>query len=164
MPQQCLDKRKTHGRMVPGMALSGTFILALLLTGCAQQPAARDTQAGADDGGYCLRAGDDQAFDCSSPALPLHLVRDPLAPDPRFNNEEMMTLLAEVRRWLARRKLTLQGEAIPRELREQSHPGSADPVTATDTLPTEAQLPRPWALILNDFSPQSLQRSNSAPD
>lgn len=52
-----------------------------LLSGCSTlNPTPPDEQR-AQNGGYCLRAGEQQAYDCSAPALDIRQVRDPLQPD-----------------------------------------------------------------------------------
>ncbi|GAA0702305.1 hypothetical protein GCM10009104_34550 [Marinobacterium maritimum] len=142
-----------HSSLQGILALALALALALTVSGCSLKPPPPDAATAVD--GYCLRAGDNQSFDCSAPQLSVQDVRDPLAPESRFSDEELMDLLAEVKRWLARRQLTLQGETIPPELKPETN---ASP-TPSDTAKA-AGLPRPWALILNDFSPQSLQRSN----
>lgn len=139
---------------MPFRSLQGVsvLVLAVTLAGCSMSHPRESSTAD----GYCLRAGGDKAFDCSAPALPIPEVRDPLAPSNRFSDEELMDLLAEIKRWLARRRLSLQGEAVPPELQ----PDNTTPTMPSD-LARPASLPRPWALILNDFSAQSLQRTIS---
>ncbi len=139
---------------MPLRPLQGVPALALALTlaGCSPNVLSPKTPTAAD--GYCLRSGDDQAFDCAAPALPVQALRDPLAPVNRFSDEELMSLLAEVKRWLAQRKQVLQGAEVSANTVVPSSPPA---LSSTPTPP----LPRPWALILNDFSPQSLQRTNS---
>ncbi len=140
---------------MPHSSLQGILALALTLnlSGCSLRPPPPEAVTAADE--YCLRAGDNQAFDCTAPRLRVQDVRDPLAPESRFTDEELMDLLTEVKRWLVRRKLTLQGEVVPPELAPTQPPSQA----ASMEQPP-ARLSRPWALILNDFSPRSLQRTN----
>lgn len=142
---------------MPHRPLQGIPILVLVLiqalAGCSQQPL---SSAGPRTGEeYCLRAGKEQTFDCSAPLLRVQDVRDPLAPEHRFSDEELMSLLAEAKRWLARRKLALQGADMPPE-------PSLSPAPTSPSEQPSALLPRPWALILNDFSPHALQRNNYA--
>lgn len=133
--------------------VAALLLLALLLTGCSRQPS-RPAEA---DAGFCLRAGQAQQFDCRAPALDRRRLQDPLAIEQPVSDEALMDLLAEVKRWLARRRLQLQGQPIPPEL--QPSPAAA----AVSPPPTPARLARPWALILDDFSPASLQRTNPPP-
>lgn len=127
-----------------------TLSLVLLQTGCSQQPATP-----ADHNGYCLRAGDRQQFDCTAPALPINELRDPLSPNHRFTDEELMTLLAEIKLWLAQHRQALETGTAP--------PMATSGPTDTSKPIINAQLARPWYLILDDFSPAALQRSNSTP-
>ncbi|MBR9829129.1 MAG: hypothetical protein GYB41_10865 [Oceanospirillales bacterium] len=144
---------------MPSAHIHGVLVATLIatqamgLSGCSLRPS---PSTAVTDAPYCLRAGDNQAFDCTAPALPVRDVRDPLAPATQVNDEELMTLLAEIKRWLAHRKLTLQGHTLPPE----PAPATATPVASPTASPS---LPRPWLLILDDFSPQSLQRTNSRP-
>ncbi|GAA0790962.1 hypothetical protein [Marinobacterium sediminicola] len=132
-----------------------TITLSMTLVACSLQTPAPDSNSATES--HCFRAGSEQQFDCSAPALQLNELRDPLAQTSRFTDEELMDLLAEIKRWLARRKLLLQGETIPPELLPKH-----SPVPVTTSTEENARLPRPWALILNDFSAESLQRSNSS--
>lgn len=137
------------------------ILMALMLTACSRQPSVPDQAAT----GYCFRAGSDQQFDCSAPPLTVKELRDPLAPDSTFSDEELMDLLAEIKRWLAQRRLSLEGKTIPPQLQDSARATTAEIENDTDRDTTQtpsAGLPRPWALILNDFSPRSLQRTNSA--
>jgi hypothetical protein len=139
--------------------------MALMLTACSRQPSVPVSDQAAT--GYCFRAGSDQQFDCSAPPLTVKELRDPLAPDSIFSDEELMDLLAEIKRWLAQRRLSLEGKTIPPQLQPQDSARSTTAEIENDTdhnttQPPSAGLPRPWALILNDFSPRSLQRTNSA--
>lgn len=137
------------------------ILMALMLTACSRQPSVPDPAAT----GYCFRAGSDQQFDCSAPPLTVKELRDPLAPDSTFSDEELMDLLAEIKRWLAHRRLSLEGKTIPPQLQDSARATTAEIENDTDRDTTQtpsAGLPRPWALILNDFSPRSLQRTNSA--
>ena len=139
------------------------ILMALMLTACSRQPSVPASDQAA--AGYCFRAGSDQQFDCSAPPLTVKELRDPLAPDSTFSDEELMDLLAEIKRWLAQRRLSLEGKTIPPQLQDSARATTAEVENDTDQDTTQtpsAGLPRPWALILNDFSPRSLQRTNSA--
>lgn len=139
------------------------ILMALMLTACSRQPSVPASDQAAT--GYCFRAGSDQQFDCSAPPLTVKELRDPLAPDSTFSDEELMDLLAEIKRWLAQRRLSLEGKTIPPQLQDSARATTAEIENDTDRDTTQtpsAGLPRPWALILNDFSPRSLQRTNSA--
>lgn len=91
--------------------LTGLSLLTLI-TGCSHQPQPAPTE----HSGYCLRAGQQQSFDCSAPALAVNEVRDPLLPRTRFTDEELFSLLAEVKLWLKREHLIAAGKPIPPEL------------------------------------------------
>lgn len=125
--------------------------LLLLLVGCSRQPSIPESSA---EQAYCLRSGEGQRYDCNAPALTLAEVRDPLAPGETISDEELMTLLAEVRRWLARRRLQLQGEPIPPELqlREQNRPPALPPTLAAPDQPL-------WPRVMESISRPSLQRN-----
>ncbi|MBP0048400.1 hypothetical protein H9C73_06605 [Marinobacterium sp. AK62] len=122
--------------------------LGALLAGCSMQPTEPEPEQ-PSAGAFCLRSGESQAFDCSAPPLSIQQVRDPLAPGERISDEELMTLLADIKRWLARRRLILEGKPIPPELQ----PRSEEP----------ALLPRLnaplWPRVMNSISRPSLQRS-----
>lgn len=109
-----------------------------LLSGCSTlNPTPPDEQR-AQNGGYCLRAGEQQAYDCSAPALDIRQVRDPLQPDSQFTDEELFSLLAEVKRWLQQERLRMEGQPIPPELQPEDTPPSlpeTGPVAETPLWP-----------------------------
>jgi len=109
--------------------LTGLSLLALL-TGCSQM----ERHDPPDQSGYCLRAGQDQAFDCSAPALEINQVRDPLQPRSRFTDEELFSLLSEVKRWLERERLIAAGEPVPPHLQPKEPPAPPpEPVSPPDS-------------------------------
>lgn len=109
--------------------LTGLSLLALL-TGCGHV----QQHDSAEQAGYCLRAGQDQAFDCSAPALEINQVRDPLQPRSRFTDEELFSLLSEVKRWLERERLMAAGEPIPPHLLPKESPAPPpEPVSPSDS-------------------------------
>lgn len=126
--------------------------LLIVLAGCSRQPS---VPAANSDLSYCLRSGEGQLYDCSAPPLTLAELRDPLAPGEAISDEELMSLLAEIRRWLARRRLTLQGEPIPPEL-QLREPASAPPSPPALAAPTQPLWPR----VMDSISRPSLQRNN----
>jgi len=102
--------------------------LLFLLSGCSALRQAAPAEQSAQDG-YCLRAGEQQSYDCSAPALDIRQVRDPLQPRSQFTDEELFSLLAEVKLWLQRERLRVEGQPIPPELQSEDMPPSALPVT-----------------------------------
>ncbi len=126
--------------------------LLSLLAGCSSQPSTPpDIPTGQ---AYCLRSGETQLYDCSAPALAINLVRDPLAPGEEISDEDLMALLAEIRRWLEWRRLTLLGEPIPPELipPEERPPALSEPALANPNQPL-------WPRVIDSISRPSLQRS-----
>ncbi len=141
---------------MPHRCLQDALLLALtlMISGCSLPLFTPESSVTAER--YCLRSGDEHMFDCTAAPVSAQDPQDPLAPTSHFSDEELMDLLAETKRWLARRKEALQGKTTPVTRDDRARPSSsASP--ATDTPP----LPRPWAQILDDFSPHSLQRTNS---
>ncbi|MBV0933515.1 hypothetical protein [Marinobacterium weihaiense] len=147
---------------MPAFVRPAAVVTCLLLAGCSsQQPRLVDT----GPSGYCLRAGDRQQYDCSAPPLPPDALRDPLAPRADISDEHLMTLLAEIKRWLARQRQQLSPDA---SLATEASTRPITPALHSHTLPDNAEnnaaappLHRPWALILHDFAPSSSQRTNS---
>ena len=119
--------------------------LLFLLSGCSALQQTASTEQSARDG-YCLRAGEQQAYDCSAPALDPRQVRDPLQPNSQFSDEELFSLLAEVKRWLKRERLRAEGKPIPPELEDQE-PSSPTP---PETGPV-AETPL-WPRVLDSLS------------
>jgi len=124
-------------------------LAAMVLAGCSQQP----PTSLASPQPYCLRAGAVQAYDCTAPPIALEQLRDPLEPLESFSDTELMSLLADVRRWLARRKLELLGQPVPPELQQPIPLTPSAPVAVTHTAPL-------WPNVMDAVSRPSLQRNN----
>ncbi|SEA61276.1 hypothetical protein [Marinobacterium iners] len=120
--------------------LTGLGLLALL-SGCSLMK----RHDFPEQSGYCLRAGQEQAFDCSAPALEVNQVRDPLQPRTHFTDEELFSLLSEVKRWLERERLIAAGEPVPPHLLPQEAP-AAPPAPVS---PTGSPL---WPRVLEALS------------
>lgn len=116
--------------------LTGLGLLALL-SGCSLMK----RHDSPEQSGYCLRAGQEQAFDCSAPALEVNQVRDPLQPRTRFTDEELFSLLSEIKRWLERERLIASGQPVPPHLQPKASP----PPAPADVTPAETPL---WPRVL----------------
>jgi len=120
--------------------LTGLALLTLL-GGCSAGPAEQvSTQSG-----FCLRAGQQQDFDCSAPALEINQVRDPLQPRHQFTDEELFSLLAEIKRWLEREKLMAASQPIPPHLLPKDTPPPPPPQTEPSAIPL-------WPRVLDSLS------------
>lgn len=127
-------------RILTGLVLMGPGLLPML-AGCSSTPKPES----AEQTGYCLRAGKEQSFDCSAPALSVNQVRDPLQPRTRFTDEELFSLLSEIKRWLERERLIASGQPVPPHLQ----PKVTTPPPPQEVAPTDTPL---WPRVLEAFS------------